>query len=108
MGFYSEAPISKSPKDINSYNDLASLERVMDEVDSVQTRKEKEKEAKGGVDKLYEDERWLLVRPNTYESSCYYGSSTKWCTASKESPNHFQDYSKKGNWYRSIKPSIWE
>ena len=45
MGFYSEAPISKSPKDINSYNDLASLERVMDEVETIQTRKQREKDA---------------------------------------------------------------
>jgi len=105
MGFYSEAPISKSPKDINSYNNLASLERVMDEVDSIQTRKQREKDAKGGADKLYEDERWLLVRPNTYESSCYYGSSTKWCTASKQAPNHFEDYSKKGNLFYIIDKS---
>ena len=105
MGFYSEAPISKSPKDINSYNDLASLERVMDFADSVQTRKEKEKEAKGGVDKLYEDERWLLVKPNTFEGSCYYGSSTKWCTASKDNPRHFEDYSDKGNLFYIIDKS---
>ena len=62
----------------------------------IQTKKEKEKEAKGGVDKLYEDDRWLLVKPNTYEGSCYYGSSTKWCTASKDYPKHFEDYSNRG------------
>ena len=102
MGFYSEAPISKSPKDINSYTNLASLERVMDEMDAIQTKKEKEKEAKEGVDKLYEDDRWLLVRPNTYEGSCYYGSSTKWCTSSKDAPQHFATYSKTGNLFYII------
>ena len=81
-----------SPKNLDSYEDIAQLERVMDEVESIQTRKEKEKEAKGGVDKLYEDDRWLLVKPNTYEGSCYYGSSTKWCTAAKDYPKHFEDY----------------
>ena len=46
----------------------------MDEVESdTITRKQKETQAKAGVDKLYEDDRWLLVRPNTYEGSCYYG-----------------------------------
>ena len=47
---------------------------------------------KNSVDKLYEDDRWLLVKPNTYEGSCYYGSSTKWCTASKDYTKHFDDY----------------
>ena len=97
--------IMTSPKNIDSYDNLSQLERIMDEVDSSQTRKEKETQAKEGVDKLYEDERWLLVKPNTYEGSCYYGSSTKWCTASKEAPHHFQDYSKDGNLFYIIDKS---
>tara|TARA_R110002012_G_scaffold32904_6_gene96734 strand:+ start:2732 stop:4267 length:1536 start_codon:yes stop_codon:yes gene_type:complete len=103
--FNPSSRISTSPKNIDSYEDISQLERVMDEVDSIQTRKQKETEAKGGVDKLYEDERWLLVKPNTYEGSCYYGSSTKWCTASKEAPHHFQDYSKEGNLFYIIDKS---
>jgi len=94
--FSSNSNIMTSPKNIDSYDELSSLERVMDEMDAIQTKKEKEKEAKAGVDKLYEDDRWLLVKPNTYEGSCYYGSSTKWCTASKDYPKHFEDYSNRG------------
>ena len=94
-----------SPKNLDSYEDIAQLERVMDEVESIQTRKEKETQAKEGVDKLYEDERWLLVKPNTYEGSCYYGSSTKWCTASTDYPNHFEDYSGRGNLFYIIDKS---
>ena len=97
--------ILTSPKNIDSYDSIDYLERVLDEVDSVQTKKEKETEAKGGVDKLYEDKRWLLVKPNTFEGSCYYGSSTKWCTAMKDNPNHFQDYSRKGNLFYIIDKS---
>ena len=94
-----------SPKNLDSYEDIAQLERVMDEVESIQTRKEKETEAKEGVDKLYEDERWLLVKPNTYEGSCYYGSSTKWCTASTDYPKHFKDYTSTGNLFYIIDKS---
>ena len=96
VNFGPDSRIPTSPKNIDSYNDLETLERVMDEMDAIQTKKEKEKEAKEGVDKLYEDDRWLLVKPNTYEGSCYYGSATKWCTASKDYPKHFEDYSKRG------------
>jgi len=96
VNFGPDSRIPTSPKNIDSYDYLEILERVMDEMDAIQTKKEKEKEAKEGVDKLYEDDRWLLVKPNTYEGSCYYGSSTKWCTASKDYPKHFEDYSKRG------------
>ena len=102
LGFDYADKFVTSPKNLDSYKDIAQLERVMDELDSIQTRKEKEKEAKGGVTKLYEDDRWLLVRPNTYEGSCYYGSSTKWCTASKDAPQHFESYTKTGNLYYII------
>ena len=106
MGMFDPSSrISTSPKNIDSYDDLSQLERVMDEMDTITTKKEKEKEAKSGVDKLYEDDRWLLVKPNTYEGSCYYGSSTKWCTASKDAPQHFASYSKTGNLFYIIDKS---
>jgi len=94
--------IATSPKNIDSYDDLEQLERVMDEMDTITTKKEKEKEAKSGVDKLYQDDRWLLVKPNTHEGSCYYGSSTKWCTAMKDRTTHFEDYSKTGSLFYII------
>lgn len=52
-------------------------------------KKDKEKELKKGVDKIYEDSNWLVVRPKNWESSCHYGAGTKWCTTSKETSNHF-------------------
>ena len=105
MGFYSKARITTAPKNLDSYTDLSTLERIMDEVESIQTKKQKETEAKAGVDKLYEDDRWLLVKPNTFEGSCYYGSATKWCTTSKENPSHFADYASRGNLYYIIDKS---
>lgn len=103
-----EAPnnrILTSPKNIDSYDTFRELKMVVDEIGLRQTRKQKETEAKAGVDKLYEDERWLLVKPNTYEGSCYYGSSTKWCTAAKNNTTHFEDYSERGNLYYIIDKS---
>jgi hypothetical protein len=45
---------------------------------------------------VFEDEKWLVIRPLTHESSLKYGSSTRWCTASKHSPEHFFRYSESG------------
>ena len=97
--------IATSPKNIDSYPSYRELKMVVDAAEESVTRKEKETEAKAGVDKLYEDDRWLLVKPNTYEGSCYYGSSTKWCTAAKDNTTHFEDYSKRGNLYYIIDKS---
>ena len=105
MGFYSASKVATSPKNIDSYPDYRTLKRVVEAAEESVTRKQKEKEAKSGVDKLYEDDRWLLVKPNTYEGSCYYGSSTKWCTSSKDAPQHFASYSKTGNLYYIIDKS---
>ena len=95
---------NKAPKDINSYRYIASLERLMDEVEERQTKKQKEEAAKTGAEKIYEDGRWLVVKPNTLEASCYYGAGTKWCTTTKDT-QHFKDYSSKGPLYYIIDKS---
>ena len=66
-----------------------------------ESRKEVEVQAKSGADKIYDDERWLIVRPDTIDASCYYGAGTKWCTAMKNK-NHFKNYTKRGNLYYII------
>jgi hypothetical protein len=48
------------------------------------------------VIKVHEDDKWLLIRPITWESSLKYGSSTKWCTSSDTNPDHFFRYSERG------------
>lgn len=95
--------IKKSPKDINSYTHLGELERVVDELLQIATRKQKEKKAKKEVDRIYEDDNWLIIKPKTYEASCYYGAGTKWCTASNKTSEHFEGYSSSGVLYYIIK-----
>ena len=109
QGLYTEISdkILNNPKDINSYisMDPPNFEYLMELVEDIISKRELKKIKKSGVDKLYEDDRWLLVRPNTYEGSCYYGSTTKWCTASKDAPQHFESYSKTGKLYYIIDKS---
>jgi hypothetical protein len=35
-------------------------------------------------DKIYEDDKFLLVIPYTHEASCKYGANTKWCTTGRD------------------------
>ena len=36
-----------------------------------------------GAEIVYEDEKWLVVRPTTIEASRLYGMGTRWCTSMK-------------------------
>ena len=101
MGFYSGSNLVLSPRNIDSYPDYRTLKRVVDEVESIQTRKQTETKAKSSSDKIYEDSRWLVVKPHSLASSCYYGAGTKWCTTEKEG-KHFADYYSKGPLYYII------
>ena len=93
-----------SPKSIDSYPTLDDLYKIVDAASQLESRKEVETKAKSGANKIYEDERWLVVRPDTRDASCYYGSGTKWCTAMKNA-EHFDNYNKKGRLYYLIDKS---
>lgn len=59
-------------------------------------KKELEAQKENMIEKIHEDEDWLLLMPLSYESSLKYGAHTKWCTASKDTKQHYQDYTNKG------------
>ena len=96
--------IVNSPKDINSYPNAEVLRDISMRILLEPSRSEKEKFAKTGADKIYEDDRWLLVKPNTEEASCYYGAGTQWCTSGSQG-NAFGQYNKNGNLYYLIDKS---
>ena len=49
------------------------------EVEETPTKKERSTLAKEGSEKIYEDDKWLVLRIDNYEASRRYGKSTKWC-----------------------------
>ena len=94
--------VKKSPKDINSYSSLTELEFIVDELEKVATRKRKEKELKKDIDRVYEDDNWVIIRPKSHGASCYYGAGTKWCTTSTDK-TFFEKYNNEGVLYYVIK-----
>jgi hypothetical protein len=70
-------------KDINQYNSLYELNSVI----KLALVKKKEKELEKQVEKIYENDKYLVVRPLTEEASCKYGANTKWCVTQKGSGN---------------------
>jgi hypothetical protein len=81
-----------NPKDINSYNirDLNILAGML------KREGDAKKENRSDAVVIYEDDKWLLLSPKSYEASCKYGAGTKWCIASKKNSSHYGSYSQRG------------
>ena len=79
-------------KDITSYKDIEELGGAI----TLSMIKENEKELEGQAIKVFEDEKWLAVRPLTFQASSKYGSGTKWCTTYKREKNYFEKYWRTG------------
>ena len=79
-------------RDINSYKSWDDLQREV----ALATLKQNQKLLEKEVQKIVEDDEWLVVRPLTVESSLTYGAGTKWCTASRHNKEYFYRYSRNG------------
>lgn len=89
--------IIKNPKDINSYSlNITLLSLMIETLEENPSKRQEERITKKGSRKIFEDEKYLVVSPLTYESSCFYGYNTKWCTASKETRRNWEQYSNDG------------
>ncbi len=62
-------------KDINLY----SFEELKNTLDSYTSKNQKDKLATKDIEVVYKDERFFIVRPDTFEQSAKYGRDTKWC-----------------------------
>lgn len=78
--------------DLTSYKTFQELELQMSLAELKLVDKEMEKQ----IEKLFENDEWLVLKPLSYLSSKKYGASTKWCTASDREPDYFYKYIKRG------------
>ena len=84
--------------DINQYKSFDELYNAITSYDSRIRRDVKQ--VKGG-NVVYDDGVFFVVNPLNYESSCYYGKGTKWCTAA-ETDSHFKRYNEDGKLFYII------
>ena len=94
--------------DINSYN-YNNLKQDLDKIEdnNIQNlgssaRKNAIEQGKDEVDKVYEDEDWIVIIPKTQAAAMYWGKDTKWCTAADSKNNMFNTYNKKGPLFIAI------
>ena len=96
--------LPENKRDINVYKSLSDLYLAIKPLvdrDKPITKMEVIKEIKSGAEKVYEDDRWLVVIPHTEAAACLYGAHTQWCTAAREH-NYFERYNKDGYLYINI------
>jgi hypothetical protein len=79
-------------KDVTSYKDLTSIRTAI----SLASLKEMDKELESQVIKEYEDDKWVIVRPLTFQASAKYGASTRWCTTYQKEKQYFERYWRRG------------
>ena len=79
-------------KDVTSYSTIDDLRAAI----TVASMKEFNKDLEGQIVKEFEDDKWLIVRPLTFQSSSKYGATTRWCTTYKQDKHYFQKYWERG------------
>lgn len=93
-------------KDIMKYKSLQDVYNViqpfLQNPQQAATKAEEVRQIKEGAEKVYEDEKWMVIVPHTKEASCYYGKGTQWCTAADSSNNYFDAYNEEGLLYINI------
>ena len=90
-------------KDLNQYK---NLDQLFDTLQKLGQTARRTVEISDEVDRIYEDNRFVVVVPKTHKSSCYYGAGTKWCTASKDTDSHFSNYKSSGELYYIIDKTL--
>jgi hypothetical protein len=78
--------------DTNQLKTIDEIEGIVNLINIKNIGKEFEKQTYVDL----ETEKWLVIRPLTYESSVKYGSNTKWCTSAKHNPNQYFRYTDDG------------
>ena len=103
MSFKSIDEIDKYLNDENNYNELSARQRLR------QTQKSVSKtNVNKDAEKVFEDDRWEVWVPHTYEASCKLGRGTQWCTATTETRDYFDGYTRDGKLYININKATGE
>ena len=88
-------------KDCKSLSEL--IEWVKDLSDDFKPVR-KQSKAKADLEKVYEDDEWVVYVPHSHAAARRGGEGTNWCTAS-ENDNYYNMYSKHGPLYINVRKS---
>ena len=96
-----KSQITTPINEIGSLSDLITL--ISDYTDDFKATRQLSK-GEQELEKVYEDNDWIVYIPHTYEASRKIGGDTHWCTASSDD-RYFNMYTKDGPLYVNIRKS---
>ena len=82
--------------DINVYDNIVGIADAVEAGEREMSVIELRGEAKKGAKKIYNSDRFLMLRIDTHASSKMYGAGTRWCISTR-SPDQFNSYVDRGN-----------
>ena len=89
--------------DIFQYQNVNDLKTELDQYANRQRRGVKKV---NGANVVYDSPKYMVVNPLSYESSCYYGKGTKWCTSGRDASETFNRYNKDGKLFYIIDKTL--
>ena len=87
---------------IEKYSSLDAL--LSDTMKFAQVAKKEAPAHKEALERVYEDDEWVVYIPHTYRASRQIGQDTHWCTASSN-PSYYKSYTQDGDLYVNIRKS---
>lgn len=90
-----KSSISSNNRDINNYKTPVCLSFAITSFYKNQ-QIDAERYLKSGAIKIFEDDNWLVIKPETFQASVKYGKNTVWCTSSNWDSSHFHNYKGSG------------
>ncbi len=104
LGLFDRVKHNLSPeqRNINNYQTYKDLYNIIEpylekkDSDLELSKTQQGLQTKKDAEKIYEDNKWLIIWPKTQEASCLYGKGSQWCTAADRSNNMFKSYNSHG------------
>lgn len=105
---YFKNPSKYEIKDINQFSSIEAFDDAVEKAKQKLSRKEMKET---GVDKVFEDDRFILLMPKTHKAACRYGARTRWCVTMRNYSGYFENYFGQGPIFflidKSQPPSSW-
>lgn len=88
--------------DIKNLYDYRSIDQLFQVLSAAQKKSRREVSSREDATKVFENDQFTIMVPESKEASCYYGAGTKWCVASTDTDSHYNNYKRSGELYYII------
>jgi len=81
-------------RDVNKFKTFSDMSAEVESVNQTYSKKTDIKIKSKDAEVVFENDKWLVIIPRTFEASCKYGSGTKWCTT-MAGGEHYRKYARR-------------